>query len=48
VWCRIVGRFDHGNNFPARRTRRVDNAAVTNDFGYNLRSEALSAAMGTN
>ncbi len=32
----------------ARRTRRVDNAAVTNDFGYNLRSELASALMGTN
>lgn len=43
-----ISRFDYGNDELARRTRRVDNAAVTNNFGYNLRSELTSAAMGTN
>jgi hypothetical protein len=36
------------NDELARRTRRVDNASVTNDFGYNLRSELATALMGTN
>ena len=43
-----VSGYDYFNDALARRTRRVDNASVTNDFGYNLRSELTGAAMGTN
>lgn len=43
-----ISNFDYVNDSLARRTKRVDNSAVTNDFGYNLRSEVTSAAMGTN
>lgn len=44
----LLSTFDDTNDSLARRTRRVDNDAVTNAFGYNLRSEVTSAAMGTN
>jgi RHS repeat-associated protein len=44
----LISRFDYANDSLARRTRRVDNLNVTNDFGYNLRSEVIGAAMGTN
>ncbi len=43
-----ISRFDYANDSLARRTRRVDNLTVTNDFGYNLRSEVIGALMGTN
>jgi hypothetical protein len=43
-----VSQFDYQNDALARRTKRVDNAAVTNAFDYNVRSEVTSAAMGTN
>ncbi|MDZ4185134.1 MAG: RHS repeat-associated core domain-containing protein, partial [Desulfuromonadales bacterium] len=43
-----ISRFDYTNDELARRTRRVDNGAVTNDFGYNIRSEVISAMMNTN
>ena len=43
-----VSRFDYASDELARRTRRVDDSAVTNDFGYNQRSELTTAAMGTN
>ena len=43
-----ISRFDYTNDELARRTRRVDNQSVTNDFGYNLRSEVIEALMGTN
>ena len=43
-----ISRFDYDNDPLARRTRRVDNLNVTNDFGYNARSEVVGAAMGTN
>jgi RHS repeat-associated protein len=40
--------FVYTNDALARRTRRVDNTGVTNDFGYNGRSELTGAQMGTN
>ena len=43
-----VSPYAYLNDALARRVRRVDNASVTNDFGYNLRSELTSAVMGTN
>jgi YD repeat-containing protein len=43
-----ISRFDYDNDSLARRTRRVDNLNVTNDFGYNVRSEVTDALMGTN
>ena len=44
----IISRFDYFNDELARRTHRVDNSTMTNDFGYNSRSELISALMGTN
>jgi YD repeat-containing protein len=44
----LVSRFDYHNDALARRTKRIDNSAVTNNFGYNIRSQVTSAAMGTN
>jgi hypothetical protein len=35
--------FDYANDSLARHTRRVDNLTVTNDFGYNVRSEVIGA-----
>jgi RHS repeat-associated protein len=43
-----VSVYDYSNDALARRTKRVDNSSVTNDFGYNVRSELISALMGTN
>jgi RHS repeat-associated protein len=40
--------FVYTNDALARRTRRVDNMGVTNEFGYNGRSELTAAQMGTN
>jgi RHS repeat-associated protein len=44
----IISRFDYTNDELGRRTERVDTLAVTNVFGYNVRSELVSADMGTN
>ena len=43
-----VSQFDYVNDAIGRRTQRVDALAVTNNFGYNTRSELASAVMGTN
>jgi len=49
-----VSAFDYINDALARRTARIDHRgagvppAITNAFGYNLRSELTSAALGTN
>ncbi len=43
-----ISVYAYENDMLARRTRRVDNAAVTNAFGYNIRSELATALMGTN
>jgi RHS repeat-associated protein len=40
-----VSVYEYSNDALARRTKRVDNAGVTNDFGYNVRSELISALM---
>jgi hypothetical protein len=49
LWNAVnVSGYDYGNDSLARRVRRVDNGAVTNDFGYNGRSELTAADMGTN
>ena len=44
----LISRFDYENDAIGRRTRRVDASALTNDFGYNVRSELIEAVMGTN
>ena len=44
----VVSRFEYTNDELARRTRRVDNESVTNNFAYNPRSELTAAAMCTN
>jgi len=48
-----VSQFGYLNDAIGRRTQRLDTLAgyalpVTNEFGYNSRSELTSAAMGTN
>jgi RHS repeat-associated protein len=43
-----ISVYAYENDELARRTRRVDNASVTNEFGYNIRSEVIEALMGTN
>jgi len=43
-----LSRFDYTNDPLGRRTKRIDNASITNDFGYNIRSEVIEALMGTN
>jgi RHS repeat-associated protein len=48
-----VNQFDYLNDAIGRRTQRLDTLAgyalpVTNEFGYNPRSELTRAAMGTN
>ena len=43
-----ISQFDYGNDAVGRRTQRVDSSALTNDFGYNSRSELIEALMGTN
>ncbi|MCF7855856.1 MAG: RHS repeat-associated core domain-containing protein, partial [Candidatus Pacebacteria bacterium] len=42
----VVSSFAYTNDELARRTLRVDNAAVTNTFGYNVRSEVIEALLG--
>ena len=44
----LVSSFAYTNDALGRRTRRIDSGSRTNDFGYNIRSELASAAMGTN
>lgn len=44
----VVSQFDDVNDPIGRRTQRIDTLSVTNDFGYNARSELASALMGTN
>ncbi len=51
--CLALARFDYANDPLGRRTQRLDSGlnfplAVTNDFGYNIRSEVVEALMGTN
>jgi hypothetical protein len=48
-----VSQYDYENDPLGRRTLRADSGsafgvAITNDFGYNIRSEVESALMGTN
>jgi hypothetical protein len=43
-----LSRFHYENDPLGRRTKRVDNASITNNFGYNIRSEVIEALMGTN
>ncbi|MCF7838507.1 MAG: hypothetical protein K9N49_07735 [Candidatus Marinimicrobia bacterium] len=42
----VVSTFAYTNDELARRTLRVDNAAVTNAFAYNVRSEVIEALLG--
>ena len=44
----VISQFDYLNDAAGRRTRRIDLGIVTNDFGYNTRSELISAVMGAN
>ncbi|HAS82554.1 MAG TPA: hypothetical protein DCS43_07765, partial [Verrucomicrobia bacterium] len=44
----LVSTFSYQNDAVGRRTKRIDNASVTNAFGYNVRSEVIEALMGTN
>ncbi|MEI7881517.1 MAG: RHS repeat-associated core domain-containing protein, partial [bacterium] len=44
----LVSQFDYVNDAVGRRTQRVDSSSLTNDFGYNSRSELIEALMGTN
>jgi len=44
----LVSGYDYQNDAVGRRTRRIDNASITNAFGYNIRSEVIEALMGTN
>ena len=44
----LISQFDYINDAIGRRTKRVDTLAVTNSFGYNLRSELVAASMGMN
>ena len=47
-----ISSFDYAYDAIGRRTRRIDGAATTpsrtNLFGYNLRSELVDAALGSN
>jgi len=43
-----LSTFAYANDALGRRTQRIDDVAVTNTFGYNPRSELVSAAMDTN
>ncbi|MCZ7591510.1 MAG: RHS repeat-associated core domain-containing protein [Kiritimatiellae bacterium] len=43
-----ISRFAYSYDAVGRRTARVDSDAITNEFGYNLRSELIAALMGTN
>jgi RHS repeat-associated protein len=44
----LISQFDYTNDELGRRMQRVDDSVVTNDFGYNYRSELVEAAMNTN
>ena len=48
----FIFAFDYANDEIGRRTARLDSqpagVAITNVFGYNVRSEVTTAAMGTN
>ena len=47
----LISAFDYANDQAGRRVLRYDTfdgAVTTNLFGYNLRSEVISALMGTN
>jgi RHS repeat-associated protein len=50
----LISRFDYENDPLARRTARIDHSgagvspAITNAFGYNIRSEVVAALMGGN
>ncbi|MBR4251276.1 MAG: RHS repeat protein, partial [Kiritimatiellae bacterium] len=44
----VLSTFAYTYDALGRRTQRIDDATTTNFFGYNLRSELVSAEMGTN
>jgi YD repeat-containing protein len=44
----LISRFAYENDAIGRRTKRIDNASITNSFDYNIRSEVIEALMGTN
>ena len=49
----VISKYQYANDQLARRTQRKDSGTavgtlVTNDFGYNTRSEVISGLMGTN
>ncbi len=50
----LISKFEYSNDAIGRRTRRIDQsdtgipACSTNNFGYNTRSELISALMSTN
>lgn len=44
----LVSSFDYHNDAIGRHTARTDSGGVTNQFGYNDRSEVASSLMGTN
>jgi RHS repeat-associated protein len=41
----VISRFQYSNDALGRRTQRIDNASLTNAFGYNTRSELTNAVM---
>ena len=43
-----ISTFAYTYDAIGRRTQRIDDSSITNLFGYNLRSELVSAEMGTN
>ena len=43
-----VAQFDYASDAVGRRISRIDYADATNDFGYNQRSELITAAMKSN
>mgnify|MGYP007069902077 CR=1 FL=1 len=43
-----IGTFAYTYDALGRRIQRIDDGTTTNLFGYNLRSELVSAEMGTN
>ncbi len=47
----LISAFDYANDAAGRRVSRIDTfdrVTTTNTFGYNVRSEVISATMGTN
>jgi hypothetical protein len=36
-----ISVYAYENDEIGRRTKRVDNASITNNFGYNIRSEVI-------